>query len=418
MIKMFRLHNQIKQYEWGSPYHIPRLLGVPAGVEPCAELWMGCHPGAPSQVSLPADMASGQAGTGSMSLGDLIAGNPLQYLGEKAANEYGTLPFLFKLLAAEKPLSIQVHPNLEQAREGFDRENKAGLPLDAPNRNYKDPNHKPEIICALTPFTGMCGFRSRNEIQQLLAVFLNLLPPDLRECLNPLVQALAASQSDAAQPDAMRNFLKALFNLSPAVRQALTESILSAGNPVGAENIEWALMQDFARLYPGDPAVIAPLYLNVFRLEPGEAIFLKAGILHAYIKGFGVELMASSDNVLRGGLTGKYVDIEELIKVLDCSPMKPDIIKPEPGFSQFTYPVSCKEFSLTVIRNDTASSLPMFPVNGPAICIVTEGEAVIGDMVLKQGESAFIPPQNNGKNPVLHGHFTVYAASFPGENSR
>ena len=417
---MFKLHNRIKHYEWGSPDHIPRLLGAqsdtqPGGSAPCAELWMGCHPGAPSMVSMPA---------GSMSLGDLIAGNPRYYLGEKAAQQFGTLPFLFKLLAAEKPLSIQVHPNLEQAREGFDRENKAGLPLDAPNRNYKDPNHKPEIICALTPFTGMCGFRSPDEIQRLLAAFLNQLPSatsgwrTVQEGFSPLVQTLTASNSGASQSDTLRNFLKTLFDLSPAIRQALTECILSAGTSGGTANVEQALMQDFARLYPGDPAVIAPLYLNVFHLEPGEAIFLKAGILHAYIKGFGVELMASSDNVLRGGLTGKHVDIQELIKILDFSPMKPDIIEPEPGLSRFTYPVSCDEFSLTKISNDTAARLPLLPGNSPAICIVTEGEAVIGDMVLKQGESAFLPPPNNDTTLTSQGRFTLYIASYPGENPR
>jgi len=399
MTNLYKLRNQIKHYDWGSPDFIPRLMGLASNGEPHAELWMGSHAGSPSMVSLP---------SGEMNLEEFIACDPRRYLGEKTAERYGALPFLFKLLAAEKPLSIQAHPNLDQAREGFERENRAGLAHDTPDRNYRDSNHKPEIICALTPFTGMCGFRSPDEIRRLLAVFLDSAPAPVREGFAPLLRALEMPNPTTA----LRNFLEILFNLSLAIKTALTEFILSVH---GAENCEWELMRDFARLHPGDPAVIAPLYLNVFRLEPGEAVFLKAGVLHAYIHGFGVELMANSDNVLRGGLTSKYVDIPELMKVLDFNPLKPQIIRPETNDSCFTYPAPCEEFSLTVIRGIGGSAaLPAALVQSASIGIVTEGEVSVSGMVLKQGESAFFSPANNSESPlVLQGHFTLYIASVP-----
>ena len=399
MTNFYKLRNQIKHYDWGSPDFIPRLMGITSNSEPYAELWMGSHASSPSLVSLP---------SGEMSLGEFIACDPRRYLGEKTAERYGAFPFLFKLLAAEKPLSIQAHPNLAQAREGFERENKAGLAQNAPNRNYRDSNHKPEIICALTPFTGMCGFRSPDEIRRLFSAFLDSAPASVREGFVPLLQTLEMPNPTTA----LRNFLEILFTISQELREALTEFILSTH---GAENHEWELMRNFARLYPGDPAVIAPLYLNVFRLEPGEAFFLKAGVLHAYTYGFGVELMANSDNVLRGGLTSKHIDIPELMNVLDFNPLKPQVMKPEAHFSCFTYPAPCEEFSLTVTRGaGGVINMPLAFAQSASIGIVTEGEVSVSGTVLKQGESVFFPPANSKENPlVLQGHFTLYIASVP-----
>jgi len=405
MAELYKLRNQIRHYEWGSPNCIPRLLGVPGDGRPWAELWMGCHPGAPSMISGPQAADTSLAG--------LVATDPRRYLGERAARKYGALPFLFKLLAAEQPLSIQAHPGAAQAREGFERENAAALPPDAPTRSYKDPNHKPEMIAALSPFVGMCGFRDPAEIRRLLAEFL--APPaaaPLRESLAPLEQALA--HGDPAP--ALRNFLAALLGLPPAAGAALTEYVLSIREPPppaphSPSPAPLSLMRQFARLHPGDPAVIAPLYLNVFRLEPGEAVFLKTGTLHAYVRGFGVELMANSDNVLRGGLTAKHVDVAELIKALDFSPSQPRIIRPQSPC--FTYPAPCEEFSLSVVRGSGGAAA--FAAPCPSICIVTEGEAVFSgggaDTALRQGESAFVPP---GEGLTLRGRFTLYAASCPG----
>jgi len=395
MAEFYRLHNQIRHYEWGSADAIPGLLGLEPTGGPCAELWMGSHPGAPSRVEL---------GGGPAGLGEFIAGDPGRFLGEKTAARYGGLPFLFKLLAAEKPLSIQAHPNLQQAREGFKLENAKGLEPNAPNRNYRDSNHKPEIVCALTPFTGMCGFRKPGETAGLLAAFLGgKAPAVLREGFAPLFRALEAGDPASA----LRGFLEALFAFSPALLEALTGFALSSPE---AGSRESGLVRGFAARYPNDPGIIAPLYLNVFELRPGEAVFLDAGVLHAYVRGFGVELMANSDNVLRGGLTPKHVDVPELMKVLSFAPLKPEVMKPAPGDSFFTYPAPCEEFSLTVMRGQGGPK-PL-AMEGPSICVVTEGEAGIGGELLRKGESIFVPPPGPGDAPpTLGGFFTLYAAS-------
>jgi mannose-6-phosphate isomerase len=363
-------------------------------------------------------------------------------LGKSGAERFGGRPFLFKLLAAAKPLSIQAHPNLEQAREGFERENRAGIPLEAPRRNYKDPNHKPEIICALSPFTGMCGFRGPGEIREGLEQFLAPAPRSLRRGFSPLLEALENPDGAAA----LREFLSALFGLSSGLRGELTAYILGcpadadSGEGPAEDKLRPSRMENtrrFAELYPEDPAIIAPFYLNLFSLEPGEAVFLRAGVPHAYLHGFGVELMANSDNVLRGGLTSKHVDVPELLRILDFSPGKPDIIGP-PGGNRgggagftFRYPSPCEEFSLAVYRGDGGERA--FTGGGPAVCVVTGGELEIvlpgvraprgadsappsaRPLILKQGEAVFIPAGENGETPLLfRGNYTAYSASIPG----
>ena len=412
MPEFFKLRNQIKHYDWGSPEWIPRLLGAAnEAASPWAELWMGSHPGAASLVV---------TGRGEMSLGELIAGDPVYCLGKQGAERYGELPFLFKLLAAERPLSIQAHPNSAQAREGFERENRAGLAPDAPGRNYRDPNQKIEIICAITPFTGMCGFREPAEIRRLFAAFLAPrlnAPPLLRESFAPLFAALEAGNAASA----LREMLSALFALPGPARDALTAYMLDAAAAAldadtGLAPELWGLMRRCAELYPGDPALVAPLYLNVFNLRAGEAVFLRPGLPHAYVYGFGVELMTNSDNVLRGGLTRKYVDLPELLNVLDCSPFAPVVLRPPPGGLSFTYPAPCDEFALSVYHGSGGDAVPA--AQGPAICVVIEGEATLcGEherLTLKQGESVFIPAGADGaKPPAFRGNYRLYAASLP-----
>ncbi|MDR2476219.1 MAG: mannose-6-phosphate isomerase, class I [Treponema sp.] len=422
MPEFFKLNNYVKHYEWGSPDWIPRLLGLAnTGGKPWAELWMGSHPGASSTVTI---------NGGEITLADFIARNTEYCLGEQAAEQYGALPFLFKVLAAQAPLSIQAHPNLVQAREGFERENKAGIAIDAPNRNYRDSNHKPEIICALTPFTGMCGFRPPDEIRSLLRAFLSppsCLPPEssaLRQGFAPLFAALDTADTTAA----LRNFVNALFGLSAALRNELTayiacSSAIACGRETtaGLSPLQWELMGDFAARYPGDPALVSPLYLNIFHLKPGEAIFLRDGVLHAYIHGLGVELMANSDNVLRGGLSLKHIDVPELLNILDYSPLRPEILRPNydaGAAGSFCYPAACDEFSLLTMSGGKGTAAPA--PNGPAICIVTAGELHItggesrDGMILKTGESVFLPAcGNNGKPLMFEGTYTLYAATLP-----
>jgi mannose-6-phosphate isomerase len=398
---LYLLKNPVKHYPWGSPRWIPDLLGIDnGGGEPWAELWMGAHPASPSLLRVQETEKN---------LGQLIAADPLRYLGEEWAPT-GTLPFLFKLLAAARPLSIQAHPGKEQARQGWLWENEQGIPLDAPERNYRDDNHKPEIICALSPFTALCGFRPPVEIGILLSRFLAGAPDSLKDGLAPLPAALANTGEGAFS--ALRGFLRALFALPPAIRRELTDYALAP--PPEAPEERRALIRSFAELYPEDPGILSPLYLNLLRLEPGEALYLPAGILHAYVEGFGVELMANSDNVLRGGLSSKHIDVEELMKILYFHPFMPELLKPvAPSFGSpglFRYPSPCKEFSLSVIESLEGPC----PLPGPAIVMITRGSLRAagdeGEWELSRGQSAFIPP---GSRLNLGGDYTLYAASIP-----
>ncbi|MDR1420885.1 MAG: mannose-6-phosphate isomerase, class I [Treponema sp.] len=395
---LYKLRNTVKHYDWGSPDYIPRLLGLDnRGGEPWAELWMGVHPGGPSRVLW---------GKEEILLSGLIAENPALYLGGEAAERFGGLPFLFKLLAAGKPLSIQAHPNLEQAREGFERENRAGLAPGAPDRNYRDPNHKPEIVCAITPFTALCGFREPGEIEDLFRAVLGSAPRRLLDSLGPLEEALAIP----APKEALRSFLAALFALPKAAAGELGAFLMDskgAEAPAGsAARTAGSWAARFAALYPGDPSVIAPLYLNLVTLEPGEAIFLPAGVLHAYMEGFAVELMANSDNVLRGGLTGKHMDIPELMRVLDFSPGKPRILTADPLSGRYAAP--CLEFSLRTLRGGDGIRRRE---QGPSIIVVTEGAPRLSSgETLPGGNSIFVP---SGNTASLEGDFTAFAASIP-----
>ncbi|MDR2069119.1 MAG: mannose-6-phosphate isomerase, class I [Spirochaetaceae bacterium] len=405
MFQIFKLKNQIKPYGWGSPEWIPGLLGHtnPQG-EPWAELWMGVHPEGPSRVSLQGE---------DLLLSALISRDPVYYLGEGVNRTFGTLPFLYKLLAAAKPLSIQAHPSLEQAKEGWDRENRKGLALNAPERNYKDANHKPEVLCALSSFEAMCGFRVPGEIRRRLEALGEFCPPQ-----SSLGTALDKLHSALDKPGGLKYFIRLLFNFPREVTEELTGVILQ--RPVLEKahpefKGEWRLSASFAELYPGDPALIAPLYLNCIHLNPGEAIYLPAGILHAYVHGFGVELMANSDNVLRGGLTPKHVDIDELIHILNFSPFCPEILKPpDPQAAFFNYPVPCSEFSLS-FREGRGQETDFFG-EGPFIFIATGGKAVIGEKTqgkkwpLEKGESVFIPAGIAAKGLSLAGTYTLYAA--------
>jgi mannose-6-phosphate isomerase len=374
---------------------------------------MGVHPGGPSALDIPGEQ---------ILLSDFIGQYPELCLGETVYREFGALPFLFKLLAAAKPLSVQAHPNLAQARAGFERENAAGLAPEDPARSYKDPNHKPEILCALSPFRAMCGFREPGLILALLETFsrnaLSRPGTPLNAGFTRLGEAL-----ETGEDGALRRFLRVLFELPGEFRRELSAYALEQ-EPV-LEKIDsrhteiWQTAACFARLYPGDPAVIAPLYLNLISLAPGEAMYLPAGILHAYIEGLGVELMANSDNVLRGGLTPKHVDLEELARILEFRPFFPAVLRPpKPLPSAFAYPADCREFSLSVIRGKGEAA--PFPKAGPVIAIVTEGRAVfscrdgpdgpVETLALERGESAFIAFPKKGAVLTCSGSFTLYAA--------
>jgi mannose-6-phosphate isomerase len=340
-------------------------------------MWMGTHCGAPSQVR---------------SEGNLVS------LAELSGGE---LPFLVKLLAVEKPLSIQAHPDKAQAEEGFRRENEEGLSLDSPRRNYKDPNHKPEILCAITPFTVMAGFREPSAVYKSLKGLLSAAP-QLGETLAPLLSALKAR----LRP--LEVFLRALYGLSKQELESFCSFFSEKEHPAQAVSDEqWKLVKSFALQYPGDALVLSPFFINLFALQPFQAVFIPAGILHSYISGFGLELMASSDNVLRGGLTPKHTDTGELMKILKFDPFVPEItVPPAPPWGR--YPAPCVEFSLSILRG---SGEKIFPENGPAICIVTDGELFADGQLFKRGESFFVPAGRNGRSLFFNGDYSMFAAS-------
>ena len=396
---MDRLTNVIRPYSWGSRTALPELLGTAPTGEPQAELWMGAHPGAPSTLD---------RGNGPQPLNALIDADPEGELGTATVTRFGpTLPFLLKILAAGEPLSLQVHPDLARARSGFADEEARGVPLDAFGRNYKDPNHKPELICALGEFVGLCGFRRPAETALLLDA---LAVP----ALAPLAQVLR----EKPEAEALREALTAVLTTDPeatatAVRQT-TEALDRAAKAVEADDIAGSALAGLpvsilsslgsyaaiGHVYPEDAGVIGALLLNHIRLAPGEALFLGAGIPHAYLHGLGVEILANSDNVLRCGLTPKHVDIPELLEVVDFRSTDPDILRPAllpDADGEELYPAPIDEFRLS--RFTLGGAAPQNRrVSGatPQILLSTEGTAVLTDaegstITLHPGESAFVP---------------------------
>jgi len=359
---MYRLDNTIQRYAWGSRTALGELRGAPVPTEdPEAELWMGAHPVASSRVE------------GGRTLIDRIDEDPATELGSASLAAFGPrLPFLLKVLAAEQPLSLQAHPSIAQAEEGFEREEQAGVPRTAPNRNYRDRNHKPELISAVSPFDALCGFRAVDDTRRL---FERLDQPDL-----------------AARVADLRSMFAWLMTLDPGEREALVCRVVAACHGVrdGAFADECAWATRIAGLYPGDAGVIGALLLNLVHLEPGEAIYLPAGNLHAYLHGVGIEVMASSDNVLRGGLTPKHVDVPELLRILDFTSGPVAKLMPTRVGALETWRTPAREFALFRARGATTT----IRVPGPLIALCTEGTVSLtddrGTEQLGRGESAFV----------------------------
>ncbi|MFI1284603.1 mannose-6-phosphate isomerase, class I [Streptomyces sp. NPDC020858] len=382
---MDRLTNTIRPYAWGSTTALPALLGVEPTGEPQAELWMGAHPGAPSRID---------RGAGERALSDVIAADPEGELGAATVAKFGPrLPFLLKILAAGAPLSLQVHPDLAQAKAGFEDEERRGIPIDAAHRNYKDPNHKPEMICALTPFDGLCGFRPPLEAAELLAG----LEVD---SLKPYVDLLHAHPEEAA----LREMLTAVLTADRVEMAHTVHEVAAAVERLGGPYTPYAtLVHD----YPGDPGVIAAMLLNHVRLQPGEAMFLGAGVPHAYIDGLGVELLANSDNVLRAGLTPKHVDVPELLKIAKFEPGDPGVLRPE-GNGEEVYEVPIDEFRLSRFLLAPGGASRVLPHETPQILLCTAGSPKAGELPLGPGESVFVPA---GEKVELSGTGTVFRAT-------
>lgn len=386
---MDRLSNTVRPYAWGSTTAIPELLGtVPTG-EPQAEMWMGAHPGAPSRLNRGRD-------SGEQALSAVIDADPQAELGAATVRKFGPrLPFLLKLLAAGSPLSLQVHPNLAQAKEGYEAEERCGVPIDAPHRNYKDANHKPELICALTPFDGLCGFRAPEATAELLARL------DV-DSLKPYVDLLRAHPEEAA----LREVLTAVLTADPVDMAATVTEAAAAADRLGGD---YAPYVSIAHHYPGDRGVIAAMLLNYVQLQPGEALFLGAGVPHAYLNGLGVEIMANSDNVLRCGLTPKHVDVPELLRIVRFEATDPGVLRPEASPSgEELYDTPIDEFRLSRYALAPGAKPRDLTAATPQILLCTEGTPRANDMELTPGGSVFAAA---GEKTELSGTGTVFRAT-------
>ena len=378
-----RLFCEIRDYAWGDPEAIPRLLGVSPSGEPQAEMWMGAHPGAPSHL-----VCNGR------SLHDVIADNPTLVLGEGLAAQGLELPFLCKFLAAAEPLSIQAHPNADQALSGFLREEKLQIAIDDPIRTYRDKSHKPELLVALEPFRALCGFRAVSETVRILA---ELQLPELDEMLRSLSGPEPDSEILAttvrwllALPAAQVKDWIAALRLGVASTTVSSSDAVSSSGALGP--LSW--VPEVADRYPDDAGVLVALLLNPVLLQPGEAVFLCAGNVHAYLSGLGIEVMANSDNVIRGGLTKKNVDIDELLAVANFTPIDAPVQSPVGADHLYHAPVS--DFSLHRIElGGPAQDHRDLQCAGPELVVVTEGQAALkgrsgASTTLVGGQVAFV----------------------------
>jgi mannose-6-phosphate isomerase len=394
------LKNTIQEYAWGSKRAIPELFGHPnTENRPQAELWMGAHPKAPSLA-----LQNGRW----VSLQQVISQNPEKILGKTVARKFNNrLPFLFKVLAAAKPLSIQAHPNKHQAQEGFQRETKQNIPLDAAERNYRDDNHKPECICALTRFWALSRFR---KIANILTDLQQLNLKQLNDML------LKLQQRPTAQ--GLQQFYTSLMSLSQDQKNRVINQALKKAKQGAHDRPEFQWMIKLANHYPEDIGVLAPFFLNLICLEPGQAIYLDAGELHAYLEGLGIELMANSDNVLRGGLTPKHVDVPELLRTLNFEGRSITLLTPQAsGANERVYPSPATEFVLSVITLNTGSVYHSLPQRSVEIIICTQGNLRITEhdpqieTELPQGASVIIPASVSRYS--MEGEGTCYKAAVP-----
>jgi mannose-6-phosphate isomerase len=400
---VFLMKNQVRPYAWGSRTAISALLGeaVPSS-EPQAELWVGAHPGDSSVLVQPG---------GERPLLHAVDDDPDGTLGPQVAREFaGSFPFLLKLLAADTPLSLQAHPTMDQARAGFDAEDAAGVPVDAPFRNYKDRSHKPELMYALTEFEALCGFRPTATTVRLLDELGTPVLGDLRA-------ALVERPGEPGLREVVTSLLEAdRASIAPtvaAVAAACRDRSATAGPSAGEFAAEFRMAARLADHYPGDPGVVIALLMNRIDLAPGEAVFLPAGNMHAYLSGFGVEIMASSDNVLRGGLTTKHVDVAELSAVVSFVPGDPMLIPGVPvAPGEVAFRTPAPEFALSRVRVDEVGRV--LEHTGPQILLVTEGTLTFTDaqgteLPVGPGRSVFLPAR---QGPVrVHGTGTLFRAT-------
>jgi mannose-6-phosphate isomerase len=395
------LENPVRPYAWGSRSTIADLVGRPVPApHPEAELWMGAHPADPSRI-------------GHEPLTAVLARDPAGQLGAEVAERWhGRLPFLVKVLAAEEPLSLQAHPSAAQAAEGHAREEKKGIARDAATRNYPDPTAKPELLCALTEFHALAGFRDPHRTVELLRA---VSTPGLARYVDLL----------AADPN--REGLRALFTTWITLPQPVIDGLMPDlldecvrhVKEHGPFELECRTVLELGEAYPGDAGVLAALLLNRLVLAPGEAIFLPAGNLHTYLRGTGVEVLANSDNVLRGGLTPKHVDVPELLRVLDFDYGDMTVTTGERHGARHVYRTGAPEFELSRLEWADGDSSPVrLPSGVPRIVVTIDGELTVAateeKVTLPRGSAVWIPASDPDVTLTPAGAWTRVFAATPG----
>jgi mannose-6-phosphate isomerase len=373
---LFKLQNVIQNYAWGSQSALTELFGIENPTsQPQAELWMGAHSSGCSRV----------ADTGHF-LSDVLSQNSKEMLGEYTQARFGELPYLFKVLAAETPLSIQVHPSKKKAQLGFDRENKLGIPLDASNRNYKDSNHKPELVYALTFYKAMNGFR---PVSQIIELFNEARISEL----DTEISMLACTPNS----EGLKEFFTTVMTLEGKRKRSAFEQLHSAyerrsKTAIGRDALHYS--KGFKKHYTDDIGLFSPLMLNTVELAPGEAMFLHAETPHAYIEGTGLEVMANSDNVLRAGLTSKFIDVSELIDntCFETTRVEEIKLKPIVREDKLTFPIPVEDFGFDIVPVD--KDIRQQYLRSAEILFCIDGEVTVSthehQLVLHSGESVFI----------------------------
>lgn len=392
------LKNSIQEYAWGSHNAIQNLLGNSPSERPWAELWLGAHPKAPSLVDFMNEW---------ISLDSLIEKFPVEILGENIAKKYkNTLPYLFKVLAAERPLSIQAHPDARKAEEGFVRENRQKIPLNSPVRNYKDDRHKPECLSALTRFTVLKGFRNPQLIHKRMTM------------LCPLGLSDELKKFETHPHDLFKNFFKSLMTLPDEKKHIIISEALENAEKLVSQDDIFGWVLKLHEEYPEDIGMFSPILLNLIRLEPGQALFIPSGELHSYLDGMGIELMANSDNVIRGGLTPKHVDVPELLNVLSFEETKINILAAEPiKTGEAEVPISVEEFSLSKIIVIPGMKYSAASIRSAEIILCIQGSAHIlsgnsdEQLALTKGSSVLIPASLDTYHII--GDATFYKAGVP-----
>ena len=371
----FPMQNVIQNYAWGSRTSINQLFDIDnQNNDPQAEIWMGAHPNGCSKITENNEVQL---------LSDFINLDKSGILTIGTDTQFGELPYLFKVLAAESALSIQVHPSKEQAEIGFEKEEQAGIPRNAANRNYKDPNHKPEVVYALTPYQAMNGFR---EFSEIIALFdkINLSS----------IQSIVDTFKSSVDEEGLERFFSAMLSLQGDTKQSALSDLLTFAQQHSSDDL-FALIVELSELYPGDIGLFAPLMLNVITLQPREAMYLDACTPHAYLKGTGLEIMANSDNVLRAGLTPKFIDVDELVKctIFKQKPASTLLASPVDQDGGLFYPVPVDDFKFAVYENielhtlRTNSAEILLALDSPVTLTHLTGESVTFD----KGQSVFIP---------------------------